>query len=67
MGKLVYNQDGGVDLRVVKGTAKDEYQVDGLTGATLTSNGVTDMINYWLGDEAYGPALRNLKGHIKNL
>ena len=52
---------------MVKGTAKDEYQVDGLTGATLTSNGVTDMINYWLGDEAYGPALRNLKGHIKNL
>ena len=67
VGKLVYNQDGGVDLRVVKGAAKDEYQVDGLTGATLTSNGVTDMINYWLGDEAYGPALRNLKEHIKNL
>ena len=52
---------------MVKGTAKDEYQVDGLTGATLTSNGVSNMINYWLGNEAYGPALKNLKEHIKNL
>ena len=66
-GKLIYNQDGGVELKVVKGAAKDEYQIDGLSGATLTSNGVSNMINYWLGNEAYGPALKNLKEHIKNL
>ena len=65
-GKLIYNQDGGVELRVVKGLAKDEYQIDGLSGATLTSNGVSNMINYWLGDEAYGPALNKLKEHVKN-
>tara|TARA_Y100000748_G_scaffold98548_1_gene82115 strand:- start:452 stop:1192 length:741 start_codon:yes stop_codon:yes gene_type:complete len=65
-GKLIYNQDGGVELRVVKGVAKDEYQIDGLSGATLTSNGVSNMINYWLGDEAYGPALNKLKEHVKN-
>ena len=65
-GKLIYNQDGGVELRVVKGAAKDEYQIDGLSGATLTSNGVSNMINYWLGDEAYGPALKKIKEHIKN-
>ena len=65
-GKLIYNQDGGVELKVVKGTAKDEYQIDGLSGATLTSNGVSNMINYWLGDEAYGPALKKIKEHVKN-
>ena len=65
-GKLIYNQDGRVELRVVKGVAKDEYQIDGLSGATLTSNGVSNMINYWLGDEAYGPALNKLKEHVKN-
>ena len=65
-GKLIYNQDGGVELKVVKGAAKDEYQIDGLSGATLTSNGVSNMINYWLGDEAYGPALKKIKEHVKN-
>ena len=50
----------------MKGAAKDEYQIDGLSGATLTSNGVSNMINYWLGDEAYGPALKKIKEHVKN-
>ena len=60
-GKLLYGNDGGVQLKVVKGSAKGKYQINGLSGATLTSNGVSNMINYWLGSDGYGPALEKIK------
>lgn len=65
-GKKVYNQQGEVALSVVKGTVDEgtpnaEYKVDGLSGATLTSNGVDNMIEFWLGEQGYGPFLDNLK------
>ena len=47
-------------IEVVKGMANDEYQVDGLSGATLTSRGVTFLLQYWLGDQGYGPHLDSL-------
>ncbi|MEK9591517.1 MAG: Na(+)-translocating NADH-quinone reductase subunit C, partial [Gammaproteobacteria bacterium] len=31
-----------------------------LSGATLTSRGVENMVAYWLGDEGYGPILKNM-------
>jgi Na+-transporting NADH:ubiquinone oxidoreductase subunit C len=37
------------------------YQVDGLTGATWTGNGVTNLLHYWLGDHGFGPYLRKLR------
>ena len=60
-GKLLYGSHGGVQLKVVKGSAKGKYQINGLSGATLTSNGVSNMINYWLGSDGYGPALKKIK------
>ena len=64
-GKSIY-RDGEVALDVVKGVAsKDnanyQYQIDGLSGATLTSNGVEYTIAYWLGDEGFGPVLDELR------
>jgi Na+-transporting NADH:ubiquinone oxidoreductase subunit C len=38
-----------------------DYHVDGVSGATLTGNGVTNLMQYWLGDHGYGPYLRNLQ------
>ena len=32
-------------------------QVDGLAGATLTSNGVQALLRYWLGESGFGPFL----------
>jgi len=55
--------DGGnVAIDVVKGKAdKDaEHQMDGLSGATLTANGVEKLVKFWLGDEGYGPLLHRL-------
>jgi Na+-transporting NADH:ubiquinone oxidoreductase subunit C len=54
-------------MRVIKGAvdpnaAESVHQVDGLSGATLTSNGVSNMIAYWLGDDGYGPVLGSISG-----
>lgn len=64
-GKQVYDANWNVGLRVVKGevNANDtraEYKVDGLSGATITSNGVTNMIHYWFGPHGFRPFLENL-------
>lgn len=56
-GKKVYGEDGEVELGVVKGRADDEYGVDGLSGSTITSRGVDNMIKYWLGPEGFGKFL----------
>lgn len=65
-GKEVYGEDGDVQLSVVKGTVdastpNAEHKVDGLSGATLTSNGVDYMIKFWLGENGFAPFLTNLK------
>jgi len=54
-GKKIYNNAGEVKARLVKGGAKagDIHGVDGLSGATLTSNGVTNTLQFWFGKEGY--------------
>ena len=60
-GKKVYDDSGDVALRVVKGAGSGQYQIDGLAGATLTTRGVDNMIQYWLGENGYRPVLDNLR------
>ena len=38
-----------------------DHKVDGLSGATLTSRGVTNMLAYWFGESGYKQVLENLK------
>ncbi len=57
--KKVFDSDWSVRLEVAK-NATGDYQVDALSGATLTSNGVSNMLLYWLGDSGYGPYLKSL-------
>ncbi|MBD3676435.1 MAG: Na(+)-translocating NADH-quinone reductase subunit C [Planctomycetaceae bacterium] len=45
-------------INVVKGGVNEsspeaEHQIDALSGATITSNGVENTIEYWLGDDGY--------------
>jgi len=56
-GKKIYNEQGEIKIQLVKGGAKagDVHGVDALSGATLTSNGVTSTLAFWLGAEGYGP------------
>ena len=48
-------------IAVKKGIAgppsEDPYQVDGLSGATITSRGVTELVRFWLGENGFGPYL----------
>ena len=62
-GKKVFNEQGEAVITLVKGGAKadDVHGVDALSGATLTSNGVTNTIRFWLGDEGYGPFVTKFK------
>tara|TARA_R110002167_G_scaffold286579_1_gene491456 strand:+ start:230 stop:988 length:759 start_codon:yes stop_codon:yes gene_type:complete len=58
-GKKLYN-DGEVAIQVKKGdNANNPYAVDALSGATLTSNGVQNTLSYWVGENGYGPYLKN--------
>jgi Na+-transporting NADH:ubiquinone oxidoreductase subunit C len=62
-GKKVFNADWEVKLAVSKGTnIPEEYRVDALSGATLTSNGVTNMLRFWLGPRGFGPYLKSIAG-----
>jgi Na+-transporting NADH:ubiquinone oxidoreductase subunit C len=64
-GKQVY-QDGEVEIALAKGSVDPSqpnarYRVDGLAGATLTARGVTNLVQFWLGQNGFGPFLDNLK------
>lgn len=59
-GKRIYDDSGTVALNVGRGSA-GEHQVDGLAGATLTTRGVDNLIQYWLGADGYGPLLETLR------
>lgn len=60
-GKEIYAEDGDVALSVVKGAGEGPYEIDGLAGATLTSRGVDNMIEFWMGDRGFGPLLENIR------
>ncbi len=66
VGKRLFTEDGDLTFKVRKGrvdprAADAAYQVDGLAGATLTANGVTNMIRYWIGAQGFGPYLAKLR------
>lgn len=58
-GKQIYDDSQDVAFRVVKGGGSGPSQVDGLSGATLTSRGVENMIAFWLGESGFGPFINN--------
>ncbi len=64
-GKTVIGPDGAPVIEVVKGSVppgapEAERKIDGLSGATLTSNGVENLMRFWLGEQGYGPFLARL-------
>ncbi|GBO87309.1 Na(+)-translocating NADH-quinone reductase subunit C [Marinobacter salsuginis] len=67
VGKRVYEDDlTEPQIKLVKGgvnvDAKNrEHKVDALSGATLTSRGVEQLVNYWMGDRGYAPFLQKLR------
>ncbi|MDZ7923990.1 MAG: Na(+)-translocating NADH-quinone reductase subunit C [Marinagarivorans sp.] len=65
-GKKLFNEDGSLAIAVIKGgvdthAAGAEHKVDGLSGATLTSKGVHNLLQFWLGKNGYAAFLANMK------
>ncbi len=65
-GKIIYDDQWQPRIELIKGTVEAstpgaQHKVDGLAGATLTARGVEKLINYWLGDDGYGPFIARLR------
>lgn len=65
-GKQVFDDNGDLAVQIVKGgvdpqNSRANHQVDGLAGATLTTNGVSYLLHFWLGENGFGPFLAKLR------
>lgn len=68
-GRKAYDENWDPAITVIKGQAgpasSDPYRVDGLSGATITSRGVSNMMKFWLGDNGMGPYLKAFRERQK--
>ncbi|WP_028578754.1 Na(+)-translocating NADH-quinone reductase subunit C [Desulfogranum japonicum] len=65
-GKKVYDKSDTVRFSVLKGesTATGEeaaFEVDGLSGATMTSMGVNDLMHFWFGEHGFKPFIDRIQ------
>nr|WP_320012259.1 Na(+)-translocating NADH-quinone reductase subunit C [uncultured Desulfobulbus sp.] len=64
-GKHIYGAQNTVALKVVKngktGGVSEDHRIDGISGATMTGNGVSAMLRFWFGDNGFGPLLQVLQ------
>lgn len=62
-GKKLFTEDGQLAITVAKAAppAGQDYHVDALAGATLTSVGVDNLVKFWMGQAGYGTFLERLQ------
>jgi len=65
-GKVVFDDHWQPRIELIKGnvsndTPDHQHKVDGLSGATMTTRGINDLLKYWLGDTGFGPYLMKLR------
>lgn len=62
-GKHLLDEQGKLAIRVIKGKAAEGNMndVDGLSGATLTSRGVNNLVRFWMADAQFGKFLTHLQ------
>ncbi len=61
-----YGDSDQPQVRVIKGLVPDgiaggEHMIDGMSGDTLTGNGITGLLQYWTGSHGFGPYLNNFR------
>ena len=66
IGKKSYDANNKQALTVVRGKvdlsrSESIHEIDGLSGATLTSRGVDNLIKFWMGENGFSPFLSNLR------
>lgn len=70
--KVAFDDNSKPVITVVKGSVdhsdpSNKHKIDGMSGATITSNGVTNLVRYWLGDNAFGPFIKNYRNNLGGL
>ena len=65
-GKQVYDGNWKPAIRLVKGpvnkwSSEAKHQVDAMSGATLTTQGIENLLHFWLGPDGFGPLLARLR------
>ncbi len=65
-GVTLFDASGSADVRLVKrrsssGSAAAAREVDALSGATFTTRGVQNLVNFWTGELGFGPLIHRLK------
>jgi Na+-transporting NADH:ubiquinone oxidoreductase subunit C len=65
-GKEAFDPEMHPRIEVIRGRVDEasphaRFQVDGISGATVTARGVTNLLHYWLGENAFGPFLDRLR------
>ncbi len=64
-GRKGFDDQWNAKITVIKGQAgppeTDPLRVDGLSGATVTSNAVTRLMQFWLSDNGYGKFLKRFR------
>jgi len=66
VGKEVYGNEDEPQIRVVRGPVpagapNPQHLIDGMSGATLTGNGVSGLVRYWTGSHGFGPYLKKYR------
>ena len=67
-GKKLFDANDNPIAEVCKGPApaSNDHGVDGLSGATITSRGVTNLLRYWASEDGYGPFLAKLETELRD-
>ncbi|MGI5308542.1 Na(+)-translocating NADH-quinone reductase subunit C [Rheinheimera sp. WS51] len=68
-GKKLLDKSGQPAIKVVKpgnASADSAFEVDGLSGATLTSNGVQNTFDFWAGAKGFAPFLAKIRDGALN-
>jgi Na+-transporting NADH:ubiquinone oxidoreductase subunit C len=65
-GKTIFDSRWQPKIRLLKGGVDHDapgtiHQVDALSGASVTSRGVENLLKFWLGDSGFGPFLARLR------
>ncbi len=66
VGVRLYDDEHNPSVNLVKsrsaaGSAAAVYEVDALSGATFTTRGVENLVNFWTGELGFGPFIKNLR------
>jgi Na+-transporting NADH:ubiquinone oxidoreductase subunit C len=65
VGRQAFDANWEPKIAVIKGNAgppaQDPHRVDAISGATITSNGVSRLVGFWLSADGYGRYLKRFR------